>query len=588
MSVSMRWNPSRRSLVLAMRKPPVWSASWPRPLCGSARSRSSFFSRAIIIGRSVTSARRVPSQRHGAGLVDAVPGLLGRALGAQAGGVHRIDADVGAIGRVDHRLEPRLDVGRDGQALREEHHALAARDGPHRADDRQQRVGGGVALLVPLERLERLGHPALDRGELRVGGGAADVRRRAALAGAAGHAVRARCCCAMQLLRPTATPAARCVLKLDVARPPAVRMAARIASASRVNCWWKISDRSMPKTATTLFETLPWPMYWLRGVEGQRRGRRRTGDRTPARAPRAPSSRRRRAGSPGAAGGGRRPRRRGVTGGLLTAVNEPRSCGTPSSEIWKSSAVRPVDRVALLVADDHVDDDGGDVASRRPRRRVARAAAGPPATVPAAQSRTIRDEAKKGSAHVSGLGVTAARRRVERNAADRLAAGARLAERLSSRRNSCLRLFGVGGAAGAPVGRASAKCMIGLSGRELHAGLELASWPPATSPVSSSAWPSACGATKSVGASAAPSLAHGSASCVLAACGCRRRRSAAWRRCSAATPSARAGRPRSPSRAARPAGRRRRRSARSACPDSGRPAARRRLRAPAIRRAAWK
>ena len=49
----------------------------------------------------------------------------------------------------------------------------------------------------------------------------------------------------------------------DVLRPPAARIASRRASASRVNVWWNTSDRSMPNTATTLFETLPVPMYWL-------------------------------------------------------------------------------------------------------------------------------------------------------------------------------------------------------------------------------------------------------------------------------------------------------------------------------------
>ena len=63
----------------------------------------------------------------------------------------------------------------------------------------------------------------------------------------------------------------RVVLNGDVARPPAVWMPVRIASASRVNGWWKTSDRSMPKTATTLFETLPWPTYLVAALKASAR-----------------------------------------------------------------------------------------------------------------------------------------------------------------------------------------------------------------------------------------------------------------------------------------------------------------------------
>ncbi len=72
---------------------------------------------------SVVGFRR--SVRCGRG-VDAVARLLARALRPQAGGVHRVDADVGAIGRVDHRPESRRDVGGDGDPFREEDHRLAA------------------------------------------------------------------------------------------------------------------------------------------------------------------------------------------------------------------------------------------------------------------------------------------------------------------------------------------------------------------------------------------------------------------------------------------------------------------------------
>ncbi len=134
-------------------------------------------------------AGRIARHGDGAGLVDTVVGLLGGAEGAQAGRVHRVDADVGPVGRVDDRLEAGLDVGRDGQALGEEHDALAARDRLHRADHRHEGVGGGVALFVPFQRLERLGHAALDGGEPDFGGRAADRRRPATGAGVAGHGV---------------------------------------------------------------------------------------------------------------------------------------------------------------------------------------------------------------------------------------------------------------------------------------------------------------------------------------------------------------------------------------------------------------
>ena len=49
-------------------------------------------------------------------------GLLARR--AQPGGVHRVDADVGAIGGVDDAEEQPLHGGRNRDAFREEDHAL--------------------------------------------------------------------------------------------------------------------------------------------------------------------------------------------------------------------------------------------------------------------------------------------------------------------------------------------------------------------------------------------------------------------------------------------------------------------------------
>ena len=48
------------------------------------------------------------------------------ALGPQAGGVHRVDADVGAVGGVDDAAEQPLHRRRNRDAFGEEHEALAA------------------------------------------------------------------------------------------------------------------------------------------------------------------------------------------------------------------------------------------------------------------------------------------------------------------------------------------------------------------------------------------------------------------------------------------------------------------------------
>ena len=60
------------------------------------------------------------------GLVDLVTDLGLLALGAEPGGIHRIDADVGAIGGVDDAEEQPLDGRRYRHALGKEHEALAA------------------------------------------------------------------------------------------------------------------------------------------------------------------------------------------------------------------------------------------------------------------------------------------------------------------------------------------------------------------------------------------------------------------------------------------------------------------------------
>ena len=157
MSVSILLKPPRRSLLLAIRKPPVWSASWPRPLCGSARSS------VLVVLEGLghrpvggVSASGLRASRGGSRPCDAFARLLERALGAQAGRVHRIDADVGAVGGVDDRGERDCTLGGIDRPSEKKTTLLRPGIGLHRADDRQQRVGGRVALLVALERLELL------------------------------------------------------------------------------------------------------------------------------------------------------------------------------------------------------------------------------------------------------------------------------------------------------------------------------------------------------------------------------------------------------------------------------------------------
>ena len=59
-------------------------------------------------------------------LIDLVAHLRDVALCAESRRIHGIDADVGAVGRVDHAEKQPLNGIRNGEPFREEHQTLAA------------------------------------------------------------------------------------------------------------------------------------------------------------------------------------------------------------------------------------------------------------------------------------------------------------------------------------------------------------------------------------------------------------------------------------------------------------------------------
>ncbi len=111
--------------------------------------------------------RGIPGERALCGGVDVVARFLAGALGAQPGRVHRVDADVGAVGRVDDGSELGHHGRRNGQALGEEDHRLAAGQRAHGVDQGEQAVAGRVSLLIALEHVEGLHRAALHLGHLR-------------------------------------------------------------------------------------------------------------------------------------------------------------------------------------------------------------------------------------------------------------------------------------------------------------------------------------------------------------------------------------------------------------------------------------
>ena len=114
------------------------------------------------------------------GRVDLIAHLGLLALGAEPCRIHRVDADVGAVRRVDQADEQRLHRRRNGQAFGEEDEALPPSQAPHRVDDGREAVDERVPLLVALQRLELVLHPLRHLRQLRVRRGAHVLRVGAA------------------------------------------------------------------------------------------------------------------------------------------------------------------------------------------------------------------------------------------------------------------------------------------------------------------------------------------------------------------------------------------------------------------------
>ena len=102
-------------------------------------------------------------------LVDGVADLGLVALGPQAHCVHRVDGDVGTVRRVGDTEKEAVHGRRNGDARREEHEAFPARNPGECVDDREEPIGRGVALLVPLHGLEVAERRRLHPSELRGG-----------------------------------------------------------------------------------------------------------------------------------------------------------------------------------------------------------------------------------------------------------------------------------------------------------------------------------------------------------------------------------------------------------------------------------
>ena len=116
---------------------------------------------------STPICRVARAESDGAGLIDhiASPRLL--AFRAQPGGVHRIDADIGAVRGIDDAEEEALHRGRNRHSFGKEHKALTSREPAERADDGEESVRRRVALLIALHGVEACDHARLHFRELR-------------------------------------------------------------------------------------------------------------------------------------------------------------------------------------------------------------------------------------------------------------------------------------------------------------------------------------------------------------------------------------------------------------------------------------
>ena len=168
-------------------------------------------------------------------LLDLAPRLERAADRAQAAGVHRVDGDVGAVGRFDDRLEIGLQRRRGRQPLGEEDERLAARELDERLQHGEEGVGRGEAALVAIERVEGLEHPQLADGDAPFHLELTDVAGVAGQAGAAADRLLGQRDVGFAVEGVSALPHRHQLLDVGLgARPGRHHAAHRLADKSRI------------------------------------------------------------------------------------------------------------------------------------------------------------------------------------------------------------------------------------------------------------------------------------------------------------------------------------------------------------------
>ncbi len=127
------------------------------------------FSRAPRQGPAAAHRSSSPCRGRRRRLIDHVASPRLVAVGAQAGGVHRVDADIGAVRGIYDAEEEALHRGRNRYSFGKEHEALTSRQPAERGDDGEETVRRGVALLIALHRVEACDHARLHFRQLRLG-----------------------------------------------------------------------------------------------------------------------------------------------------------------------------------------------------------------------------------------------------------------------------------------------------------------------------------------------------------------------------------------------------------------------------------
>ncbi len=171
-SSSIREKPCRRLFAFSKSRPPVSCASCPRLLCAS-RTQGFLVALQAPRQRAATPICRVArAESDGAGLIDHVASPRLVAVRAQPGGVHGVDADIGAVGGIDDAEEQALHRSRNRHPFGKEHKALASRQPAERGDDREEPVRRRITLLIALHGVEACDHARLHLRQLRFGAGA--------------------------------------------------------------------------------------------------------------------------------------------------------------------------------------------------------------------------------------------------------------------------------------------------------------------------------------------------------------------------------------------------------------------------------